>query len=322
MPSNPKLYVSNKVSFVTSRIEEGLPLVASEHVKLILEGILARATERYDITLCHHVWMGNHFHMVVVVRDPEAVSRFLCFLKTESSHAVNHLLGRTRRTVWSGGSDSPILLTAEDVIEKIAYLYANPAEAHLVDTIDEYPMLSSWEMYRKRQCNKQCPIICRDKIPSIGPKHLSLRHQRAFATALSEGSKSKATLTIDPYAWVKCFPELKGLTKAQIDELVISRVREKEDIARKNHNGNVLGALALRTQDMDIHHQPKKFARKMICICRDISLRLEFIRWAKDLFSQAKNVYSEWKKGNPFHLFPPGLFPPRPPRSANILAPV
>jgi len=321
MPSNPKLYLPNKVCFLTSRIEQGLPLVAAEHVKLILEGILARATEKFDITLCHHSWMGNHFHMLVVVRDPEAVSGFLCFVKTESSHAINRLLGRNRRTVWNAGSDGPTLLTAEDVIEKIAYIYANPAEAHLVDTIDEYPMISSWEMYRNRQYTKRCPIVTRDKIPFLGPKHLSLRHQKAFTTSLQEASKHYAMLRISPYAWIKCFPEWYRSTKQEIDELVSSRVREKEEVARKNRKGSVLGALALQTQNMDIPHEPKKFSRKMICICRDKILRLDFILWAKALFYQARNVYLAWKQGDFCLQYPPGLFPPRRPRLANLLSP-
>lgn len=322
MPSNPKLYVPNKVCFLTSRIEEGLPLVAAEHVKLILEGILARATEKYDVTLCHHSWMGNHFHMLTVVRDPEAVSRFLCFVKTESSHAVNRLLGRNRRTVWNGGSDSPVLLTAEDVVEKIGYLYANPAEANLVDTIDEYPMLSSWGMYRKKQFTKRCPVITRVAIPSLGAKHLSLRHQKAFAASLRETAKTHAVLCIHPYAWVECFPELRKLTKLQIDELIISRVQRKEGSARNCRTRPVLGALALKTQNMDIPHQPKKFARKMICISSDRSLRLDFLRWAKDLFFRAKQTYTGWKNGDFTLIYPPGLFPPRHPRRANLLAPI
>lgn len=322
MPSNPKLYLPNKICFFTSRIEEGLPLVAAEHVKLILEGILARATEKYNISLCHHSWMGNHFHMLTRIRDPEAAAQFLCFVKTESAHAVNRLLGRNRHTVWCAGSDAPILLTAEDVIEKIAYLYANPAEAHLVDSIDEYPMVSSWEMYRNKQYTKRCPVITRDEIPSVGPKHLSLRHQQAFASSLREGSKTQATLRIAPYAWVDCFPELEKFTRREIDQLIISRLRQKEESARKRRTKPVLGATALQTQDMNIPHQPKKFSRKMICICSDKLLRLHFLRWAKDLFFRATQVYAEWKRGNYRPQYPPGLFPPRSPRLANTLIPV
>ena len=322
MPSNHKLYIPGGVHFVTFRTEEGLPFVAAEHVKLILEGILARATERYNVTLCHYLWMGNHVHMILVVHDPEALADFLCFLKTESAHAINRMLGNQRKTVWCAGSDAPVLLTPDSVMERIAYIYANPALADLVDNIGNYPMLSSWEMYSTKQHLKHCPVVCRDQIPTLGPKHLSLRHQQGFAASLREASRHGAKLRIAPNAWKRCFAGLGKESGRDIDDKILSRIRAKEAERRLVRKGPVLGALALQTQDMDVSYSPKKFSRKMICISSDKELRLDFIRWAKELFYQAKLAYAAWKAGNLSLKYPPGLFPPRAPRLANILSPL
>lgn len=322
MPSNPKLYIPGGVHFITFRTEQGLPFVAAEHVKLILEGILARATERYNVTLCHYIWMGNHVHLIIVVRDPEAVAEFLCYLKTESAHAVNRMLGNRRKTVWCAGSDSPVMLTAESVIERIAYVYANPALSHLVDKIEDYPMLSSWEMYCNRRSSKKCPVVSRDQIHMLGTTHLSLRQQAAFTASLKAASQECATLKISPYAWMECFPEYQGVPHREVDKLILTRIREKEEDARKDRKGRVMGELALRTQDVDTEHQPQKFSRKSICISSEQGLRIDFLTWAKTIFDNARRIYRAWKNGDFSQKYPPGLFPPRYPRQANLLSPL
>lgn len=319
MPPNPKLYLNGRVHFVSTRTQQGLPFVAAEHMLLILEGILARATEEFDVTLCHYLWMANHLHMIVVVHDPEQMSGFIRYIKTESAHAVNRLLGRRNHTVWSEGSDAPVLLTHEDVVREIAYIYANPAKADLTDTIEDYPMLSSWGMFRSRQNTRLCPVVTRDQIPRIGSEHLSLRQQSGFSHTLEKGTSYKAKLRISPYAWMECFRELEGTSRKDVDCEVLRQLHELESEARAVRKRDVRGALALQTADMDTSYQPKKFGRKMICICRDKEKRIEFIAWAKSLFKEARSVFQAWKRGLTHLRYPPGMFAPSLPRAANLL---
>ena len=57
----------------------------------------------------------------------------------------------------------------------------------------------------------------------------------------------------------------------------------------------------------------------MWCICRNIPVRIAFIAFVKQLVLQARDVRLAWAKGD-FRLpFPPGLFPPCPPRLANLM---
>src|SRR5690606_34556989 len=111
MPKNRKYYRHNDCLLVTSRTEEGLPIVPTTVLNLLINGILAKATTMYKIKLCHYLFMANHFHILLVVDNPEHVSSFLRYIKSETAHAINRLLNRRRKTIWLSGSDSPIILT-------------------------------------------------------------------------------------------------------------------------------------------------------------------------------------------------------------------
>ena len=45
---------------------------------------------------------------------------FMERFKCETAHAVNRLLGRRQVTVWCKGYDSPVILTLDDLVEKLA----------------------------------------------------------------------------------------------------------------------------------------------------------------------------------------------------------
>jgi REP element-mobilizing transposase RayT len=133
MPRNRKYFANKTVLFVTSRAEEGLPFPCNAVMNLILWGILARAREKHQIKVCHFIFLANHLHMLLVVENPEHVSSFVGYIKCESAHAVNRLLGRRKRTIWEDGYDSPVVLTPDSALNCIGYIYGNPARANLVD---------------------------------------------------------------------------------------------------------------------------------------------------------------------------------------------
>ena len=126
MPSPPRLLIPHSVVLITTRMEEGLPLIPAEFIEVIIKGILGRAQKLYPVVACHYIFMNNHLHLILVVTDPDAVAGFMDRLKTELAHAVNRLLGRRKRTVWYDSYDAVPILTLEDCIEKIAYVYTNP----------------------------------------------------------------------------------------------------------------------------------------------------------------------------------------------------
>src|SRR6185436_3855037 len=115
-------------------------------INRLLEDVLCRAKSMYDVEVVCFKFMSNHFHLVITVTCPESIDNFIQYIKRESAHIVNRLVGRRKRTVWCAGYDSPIVLDQQKLLEIIAYIYTNAQESNQVERIEEYPGLSSWEM--------------------------------------------------------------------------------------------------------------------------------------------------------------------------------
>jgi hypothetical protein len=94
--------------------------------------VLAVAAERYGILVHAACVLSNHFHLIVT--DPAArLPAFHQFLDALVARAVNASLGRWE-TFWAPDSYSAVKLAApEDIVDKAAYVLANPVAAGLVE---------------------------------------------------------------------------------------------------------------------------------------------------------------------------------------------
>jgi hypothetical protein len=105
---------------------------------------LALAAIRARVDGLFVVAMSNHYH--AGIHDPEGNFPIFC----EHFHALlarclNTHLGRVEN-FWSSEPTSVVrLLEATDVLDKMVYAYANPAAADLVETIEEWPGVSSFQ---------------------------------------------------------------------------------------------------------------------------------------------------------------------------------
>jgi REP element-mobilizing transposase RayT len=104
---------------------------------------LALAAQRAKVGILFVMAMSNHYH--AGIHDPEG--NFPIF--AEHFHALlarcqNTHLGRFE-AFWSSDPTSVVrLLEPSDVLDKMVYAYANPVAADLVDTIEEWPGVSSF----------------------------------------------------------------------------------------------------------------------------------------------------------------------------------
>ena len=68
-------------------------------MNLLIEGILAKASNDYEIEVNHSIFMANHFHIIVTVINPDDVKEFFRYVKGEIAHVVNRLLGRRKSSL-------------------------------------------------------------------------------------------------------------------------------------------------------------------------------------------------------------------------------
>ena len=167
MPNPRKLFLANTVVMVTFRTEEGLPLVPVRYINAIVKSALARAYELYSVEVCAVTVEQNHVHLIIRITNPETVPLFIGYIKQETSHALNRLMGRRKKTIWAEGYDSPTILDSTKVLQQIAYVLLNPVKDRLVSDMDEYPGFSSYSMMKENKIVFKTDRIFRDSIHKL-----------------------------------------------------------------------------------------------------------------------------------------------------------
>ena len=322
MPRNPKCFFNNSVLEISSSIQEGLPFVATPYFAVIIEGILASASTQYPITICHYIFMGNHFHLICIVHNPEDVPKFMRYLKCELGHAINRLCGRSQRSVWVSGYDSVIALDPAKVMDRIAYLYLNPVTADLVDKISEYPGVSSYRALLEGNISKTCKKISRDQIFKLPDADMSIEEQELLARKLEAGKGINYKLKIQPWAFLKCFKQCVELQSELYKKELLNTIADREHGQRLRRTRRVIGPHALRIRSFSLPYTSKRSGFKTFCMSSDIELRKAFTGWFKGQIDLARKAFAMWKIGALHFRPPPGFFTPGGHLLASALLPL
>lgn len=306
--------------FITFSLEEGLLLLANSLSQAIIKSCLAAAQRAHPLTICHFTVQATHIHLIAVVRNPEDVPGFIRYFKTESGHMINAVLGRVKRTVWCEGYDSPIVLTPIRAQLAISYLYSNPSKDNLEESIDLFPGLSSWEMFRSGIHAQSWKRLRRPAFKEL-PRHSSKIYAAEAERLLSEAASSE-TFTLDPDAWLRAFKIVDLKEQKRWNDSIVTHIRSIEERAKRRRvveKKGVLGRHRLISQIMDLTYRPRRCGRRMCCLTEDRSLRISFINSLKILYTEATQVALKWKLGDFSSPFPPGFYPPSMPKLAEPL---
>ncbi len=135
----PRQVLPGTTYLVTRRgAQRQLLLTPSPSTNAIFLYVLALAAHRFGVLVHGFCVMSNHYHLVVT--DPDArLPAFGQYLDSLVARAVNASLGRWE-SFWAPSSYSAVALsTPEDVLDKAAYVLANPVAAGLVRHAREWP---------------------------------------------------------------------------------------------------------------------------------------------------------------------------------------
>ena len=328
--SRTRRYIcSNRPYELILRVKEGLPFAPLAVINLLLLSALARAQRDIKVTICHVVWMSNHVHIILVAHDPTQCIYFIQEVQKKITDYLKRLLGRRRLSLWEGDPVLAQILDVERAVEKIAYIYANPASADLVDSIADYPGISTWSHFStapsqtKFSCSETVPWIRLPAIDQLPSPALSSRQDRHIANKLKSTAKIEHQLTYHPNAWLEALRVRDEASVAAINQRIKLRLREIEDEARERRrvtNKKVLGAERLMRQPILKAHLPKQRGRRIYVITSSRTLRLKFIltmRWIKD---RCRECYQRWKLGDFSVQWPPGTFRPGLAPAASLIA--
>lgn len=314
-----KYHPHGSVLFITFSLEEGLLLLCNPLCEEMLKSCLASAQAMYPVSICHYLISGNHVHLIIVVNNPDDVSGFIRYFKTESAHALNGILGREKRTVWCEGYDSPIVLTPVRTLIAIAYLYSNPAKDDLEDSIELYPGLSSWNAFRSGICTFDWKRIRRPAYQALkSGEDMTRAAQRMYANI-----KKTCPFTLTPNAWMGAFGITDQEQQEKLNGTIVNHIRHVEErsrLKRAKAGKRVLGRSKLQTQRFNLTYRSKRDGKRMWCLGEVKADRVRFITFLKDLFTKARRVTANWKLGDFSERFPLGLYPPSFPKLAEPIS--
>jgi hypothetical protein len=212
------------------------------------------------------------------------------------------------------------LAELEDAVKRLVYIFLNPAKANLVNSINEYPGLTTWKAFTTCEPSVDAevrlkaywtPVSRLESLPE--GNRLSPSWDRAMAARLRESANTaEYELVIKPLAWLKVY----GVTDPRQIEIIRQQViREvyagEAKLARERleQGRGVIGAQRLQHQEYLKPHVPKKKERNIFLICGNHALRPTLIRTFQDIFAACRKCYLALKAGLP-HEWPPGTFVP------------
>lgn len=139
----PRQVLPGVTYLVTRRVSQRqLLLRPSAASRAIFLFVLAVAARRYGIRIHAFCVLSSHYHLVLT--DPDArLPAFSQYLDSLVARATNSILGRWE-AFWAPSSYSAVaLVSPHDVLDKTAYVLANPVKAGLVRRGRDWPGLWS-----------------------------------------------------------------------------------------------------------------------------------------------------------------------------------
>jgi REP element-mobilizing transposase RayT len=242
--------------------------------------LLAVAAERFGIDVHAFCVLSNHFHLVVTDRHAR-LPAFHQFLDALLARALNASLGRWE-AFWAPNSYSAVtLVSPSDILDKAAYVLANPTAAGLVRSGRLWPGL--WSAPER-----------------VGGEAFEISRPKHFFDAkglLPE--KARLKLTPPP-----------GFTAEEFRERLEASLADREASAVKEHGGRFLGAVRVTAQkptDRPRPGEPRRTLNPRVA-SRDKWKRIEALGRLVDFLRRYRIALAERCAGNSGAVFPSGTY--------------
>ena len=256
----------------------------SKLTNAIVGYLLAVAAQRYGVLVHAFCVMSNHLHLVV--SDPEArLPAFGQYLDGLVGRAMNAVLGR-EESFWGPGPFSAVTLVGpEDVLDKAAYVLANPVTAGLVRRGRKWPGLWSRPEW-------------------IGGPELEFRRPAPFFRKDGTMPERASLALVAPHGFASA-SEFRALLCAELGR------REQAVAAERVGQGkDFLGAAAVLAQPTEARPrsvEPMGGLRPTVA-SRDKWRRIEVLARLAEFVADYRRALVRWRKGIAGVVFPAGTY--------------
>jgi putative transposase len=243
--------------------------------------------------------MSNHFHLVVTDRKAQ-LPAFHRFLDSLVARSVNALLAR-RDYFWASSSYSAVALQGPaDIVDKVAYVLANPVAAGLVRRGRKWPGL--W-------LGPEC--IHRSDLEFERPSHF-------FRPRGAKALPDQASLRLVPppgFASSEAFSHAVSTSLQSREALA--------DVELRASGRSFLGPAAVLAQKplaIPLRQEPLGALNPRIA-CRDKWRRIEALGNLVEFLQAYRTAFAHWRAGALDVLFPHGTYLMRVLHGASCAAP-
>lgn len=139
----PRYLKQNTVYHTYSRCRQLGPLLKPEHIKQLLEEVIAECLERYEFQLIGHVIMDNHIHLIIKTLNNGAhtISEIMKWIKSTFSRRYNRQHNQIG-PFWNerfGAKVVSLAMDAGDYLNTLLwYLAYNPVRSGAVNNPRDY----------------------------------------------------------------------------------------------------------------------------------------------------------------------------------------
>ena len=342
MSRTRRLRVHGQVYFLTMRVQRGLPFNCSEVMNKMILSKIARAQAVHPVVIGDLVVMGNHLHMMIEVKDPEQMVRFIRHFKTESALAINEMMGRSdsRCSVWEEGYHTYMLPCLGSYMACLVYLHSNPIKANLVDKAVEYPGISTFnELLRgEMKYSEEVPRFKRGVYKKMEKEMSMKNYGNYYSKVLSTvGRKDYQSVEFNPARIYRSVLEnerkaiqsvgsrrdrvklmrREELSYKEFSEVVVQYVMEREESyerVRWKRGVLVVGVRELMCRSIYSEYEGKKRRKRgkvvRFILSRSARVRVWVIMRAKNLNELYDEVKEKRKRGDKEVMYPYGYFEP------------
>jgi hypothetical protein len=249
-------------------------------------------------------------------------------VKKRITDYIKRLLGLPHLSIWEKNTSVMEIGDLEAAKDHVAYLYANPAQDHIEESIEKFPGYSSWKIFQKltdsleSQHSRSFPWLRLPSIPSIPSSVLTDTQDCNLVRLITKRNKTKHLLIRKPNAWMKCFGIKTDEEVQEINRGILELIKKKEHVAkifRQENDKQVLGSQKMRMQPILKPHKPKKQGRRVFIITTNNELRMRAIQEFRLFCEACRDCYQRWKQGDFTVSWPPGAFKPPLPPNMNLL---
>jgi REP element-mobilizing transposase RayT len=258
-------------------------LKPSQRTNQLVRYCLADAARHTGVQLHAVCFMSNHWHGVVT--DPQArLPEFLERFHRLFARAQNASLGRWEN-LWSSDKPSVVrLVSDEDILEKMAYVIANPTAAGLVRAPSQWPGVISHGVSQRTVVQRPDFFFSRE---GDMPGKLALEVSRP-----------------------SIYPQLSDAELARHLALAVARRVDAARAAMRVAGRDFLGTRAVVRQSFDavpLSTEPRRNPNPRIA-ARHMPERIHAIKLMLDFVRRYREAWHAWRTGIRDTIFPAGTY--------------